>query len=95
MDVGFISMLFWEICKYLSAPLVLVVFDNLSTRKRVSCKSKGVKFSTFSTCFVDFVSSSFFIGFCDLFEAIWGSIWHHFSEKNASENRFKKRGPPT
>ena len=36
-----------------------------------------------------------FIRFCDLFEAIWGSIWHHFSEKNPSENRFKKRGPPT
>ena len=44
--------------------------------------------------FVDFVSSSFFIRFCDLFEAIWGSIWHHFWEKSHSEIRFKKRGPP-
>ena len=95
MDFGFISTPLFCMCLDLSAPLALVIFDNHSIRKRVSCKSKGVKFSTFSTCFVDFVSSSFFIGFCDLFEAIWGSIWHHFSEKNASENRFKKRGPPT
>ena len=93
MDVGFISMPFLDIFKYLSAPLVSVVFDNLSIRKRVSCKSKGVKFSTFPTCFVDFVPSSFFIRFCDLFEAIWGSIWHHSREKNLSENRLKKREP--
>ena len=94
MDFGLISRHCFCIFLDLSAPLVLVIFDNLSIRKRVSCKSKGIKFSTFSTCFVDFVSSSFFIRFCDLFEAIWGSIWHHFSEKNPSENRFKKRDPP-
>ena len=71
MDFGFISMPFLDIFEYLSAPLVLVVFDNPSTRKRVSCKSKGVKFSTFSTCFVDFVSSLFFYQIlCDFFEAI-------------------------
>ena len=93
MDVGFISTQLFDIVLYLSAPLVLVIFDNPSIRKRVSCKSKGVKFSTFSTCFVDFVSSSFFIRFCDLFEAIWGSMWHHFREKNHSENRLKKREP--
>ena len=93
MDFGFISTQFFDIFLYLPAPLVLVIFDNPSIRKRVSCKSKGVKFSTFSTCFVDFVSSSFFNRLCDLFEAIWGSIWHHFSEKNASENRLKKREP--
>ena len=68
-------------------------FDNHSTQKRVSCKSKGVKFSTCSTCFVDFVSNSFFIGFCDFFEAMWGSIWHYFSEKNLSEIRLKKGSP--
>ena len=26
--------------------------------------------------------------------AIWSSIWHHVSEKNPSENRFKTRRPP-
>merc|ERR1711966_258218 len=83
----------FNICLYLSAPLVLVIFDNFSIRKRVSCKSEGLEFGTFPTCFVDFVSSSFFIRFCDLFDAILGSIWHNLSEKNASENRFKKRGP--
>ena len=93
MDFGFISTPFFCIVLDLSAPLVLVIFDNPSIRKRVSCKSRGVKFSTFSTCFVDFVSSSFFIGFCHVFEAIWGSIWHHFREKNLSENRLKKREP--
>ena len=70
MDFGFFSTPFFCIVLDLSAPLVLVFFDNASTRKRVSCKSKGFKFSTFSTCFVDFVSSWFFIGFCYLFEAI-------------------------
>ena len=70
MDFGFISTQFFDICLYLSAPLVLVIFDNLSIRKRVSCKSEGIKFSTFSTCFVDFVPSSFFIRFFEFFEAI-------------------------
>ena len=62
MDVGlkFISTPFFDICLYLSAPLVLVIFGNLSIRKRVSYKSKGIKFSIFSTCFVDFVSSVVF-----------------------------------
>jgi hypothetical protein len=94
MDFSFISTHFFDICLYLPAPLVLVIFDNTSIRKRVSCKSEGLKFRTFSACFVDFVSSSFFIRFCDIFEAILGSIWHHFWEKNPSENHFKKRGPP-
>ena len=78
MDFGFIPAQFVDIFLYLSAPLVLVIFDNPSIRKRVSGKSEGVKFRTFSTCFVDFVSSSFFIGFCKFFEAIFGSIWHTF-----------------
>ena len=78
MDFGFIPAQFFDIFLYLSAPLVLVIFDNPSMRKRVSCKSKGNKFSTFSAFFVDFVSSSFFVRFRDLFEAILGSIWHHF-----------------
>ena len=78
MDFGFISTQFFDIVLYLSAPLVLVIFDNPSMRKRVSCKSEGNKFSTFSAFFVDFVSSWSFIRFRDLFEAILGSIWHHF-----------------
>ena len=60
MDVGFISTPFFDIFLYLPAPLVLVTFGNLSIRTRVSYKSKGIKFSTFSTCFVDFVSSVVF-----------------------------------
>ena len=78
MAVAFISRPFFDIVFYLSALLVLVIFDNHSIRKRVSCKSKGIKFSTFSAFFVDFVSSSFFIRFREIFEAILGSIWHHF-----------------
>ena len=78
MDFGFIPAQFFNIFLYLSAPLVLVIFDNPSMRKRVSCKSKGNTFSTFPAFFVDFVSSLFFIRFCDLFEANLGSIWHHF-----------------
>ena len=68
MDFGFIPAQFFDIFLYLSAPLVLVIFDNPSIRKRVSCKSKGIKFSTFSAFFVDFVSSSFFIRFRDLLD---------------------------
>ena len=93
MDFGFISTHFFDIFLYLSTPLVLVFFDNSSIRKRVSCKSKSVKFITFSTCSDDFVSNSFFSRFCDFFDAIWGSIWHRFLRKNHSENRFKKRVP--
>ncbi len=70
MDCGFISTHFFDICLYLSVPLVLVIFGNASIRKRVSCKSEGIKVSTFSTCFVDFVSSSFVIRFWEFLEAI-------------------------
>ena len=94
MDCGFISTPFFCIVLDLLAPLVLVIFGNPSIRKRVSCKSKGVKFSTFSTCFVDFVPSSFFIRFCEFFEAIWGSIWHHFSEKKPFRKSLQKKGAP-
>ena len=95
MDFGFISTPFFYFVLYFSAPLVLVIFDNPSMRKRVSCKSKGNTFSTFPAFFVDFVSSLFFIRFCDIFEAILGSIWHNFLEKNPSGNHFKKWDPPT
>ena len=93
MDFGFISthFLLAYISTQLSSPLVLVVFDNHSIRKRVSCKSKGIKFSTFLTCFVAFVSSSIFIRFCDVFEAILGSMWHHFSEKKPFRKSLQKR----
>ena len=94
MDFDFISTPFFYFCLYLSKPLVLVTFYNLSIRKRVSCKSRGVKFNTFSTCFVDFVSSSFFIGFCDLFEAIWSSILHYFCEKTRLKSVSKKEASP-
>ena len=94
MDFWFISLRCFDICLYLSAPLVLVVFDNHSIRKRVSCNYKSIKFSTLSASFVDFVSSSFFIRFCEIFEAIWGSIWHHFLEKTIPKIASKK-GDPT
>ena len=93
MDVGFLSTLFFDMLLYLSAPLVLVIFGNHSIRKRVSCRSKDFNFYTFSTCFADFVSSSFFMRLCYIFEAIWGSSWHHFWEKR-SGNRSKNGGPP-
>ena len=47
----------FDIFLYLSALLVLVIFGNHSIRKRVSCKSDGIKFGTFSTCCLAFVSS--------------------------------------
>ena len=93
MDFSFISTPFFDIVLYLSAPLVLVIFDNPSIRKRVSCKSKGINFSKFSTCFVGFVPSLFFLRFSLIFDAILCSVWHQFWEKNPSENRFKKRCP--
>ena len=74
MNFGFIFTQLLAIVFYLSAPLVLVIFDNPSMRKRVSCRSEGNKFSTFSAFFVDFVSSSFFVTFRDLFDAILDSI---------------------
>ena len=94
MDFDSISTPFFCIVLDLSAPLVLVIFYNPSIRKSVSCRSKGIKFSTFSAFFVDFVSSSFFIRICEIFEAILSSIWHNFLEKNPSENHFKKWDPP-
>ena len=60
MDFGSISIPFFDILVYLSAPLVSVIFYNLSIRKCVSCKSEGIKFSTCSASFVDFVSSVVF-----------------------------------
>ena len=94
MHFCFISTLFFGMCSYLSAPLVLVIFGNRSIRKRVSCKSKGINFSKFPTCFVGFVSSLFLLRFSLIIDAILCSIWHQFREKNPSENRFKKRVPP-
>ena len=76
MDFGFISTRFFDIVLYLSAPLVLVIFDNHSIRKRVSRKSEGFNFSRFPTCFVGFISSLFLLRFSLIFDAIWGSIWH-------------------
>ena len=54
MDFGFVSTPFLNCFLYLSAALVLVVFGNHSIRKPVSCKSKGVKISTCSTCLLHF-----------------------------------------
>ena len=90
MDVGFISTHLFDICSYLSAPLILVIFDNRFIRKRVSCKSTGITFSTFSTYFVDFVSSSFFIGFCEFFEVIFGRVFFSKMVPNGAQNGFKK-----
>ena len=77
----------------LSSPLVLVIFDNPSTRKRVSCKSKGLKFRTFSACVVDFVPSSFlsdFFSFLRPFEAPFGT---NFEETTIPKIASKKEAP--
>ena len=39
MDVGFISTHFFDFCLYFSAPLVLVIFENLSMLKREGRRS--------------------------------------------------------
>ena len=94
MDLCIISTLCFGMFSYLSAPLVLVIFCNPSIRTHVFRKSDGSKIRTFSTCFVGFVPSLFFLRFSLIFDAIWGSIWHQLWEKNRSENRSKKRRPP-
>ena len=94
MDFGFILTSCFDIFLYLSAPLVLVIFDNHSIRKRVSCKSKGIKSNTFSTYFVDFVSSSFFHRLGDFlkpFEAPLGTI---FEKKTIPKITSKTGAPP-
>ena len=60
MDFGFISIAFFVTLANLSTPLVLVIFCNPSIRKHVFGKSDGIKFNTFSTCFVDLVPSLVF-----------------------------------
>ena len=94
MDVCFISTPFFDICLYLSAALVLVVFDNLSIRKPVSYKSKDVKFSTCSTCFVDFVSGSFYIKFRNFFLSHGKLNFAPFLRKSHSENRPRLKSIP-
>ena len=74
MDLCIISTLCFGMFSYLSAPLVLVIFCNPSIRKHVFYKSDGSKIKAFSTCFVGFVPSLFFLRFSLIFDAIWGSI---------------------
>ena len=93
IDIGFISIPFFGIFRNLSASLFLVIVGNHSIRKRVSCKSKGIKFSTFLTCFVDFVSSSRFIKFLIFlkpFEAPFDTIF----EKKPFRKSLQKKGTP-
>ena len=78
---------------HLCTPLVLVIFYNLSIRKLVFHRSHGINFNTFCAWFFDFISSVIFVRIFLTFEAILVSIWHHFSEKNCSENGYEKRGP--
>jgi len=77
----------------LFAPLVLVILYNHSIQNSFSTGPVA----SILTHFVDVFSTSFQVSFLTMFswllEAIWGSIWHQFSKKNASENGFEKRGP--
>ena len=57
MDLGCILTPFLDIRLHLSAPLVLVIFCNLSIRKLVFQRFEGIHFNNFSACVVDFVSS--------------------------------------
>ena len=77
---------------HLSAPLILVIFYNLSIWKLVFHRSCDIHFNTFCAWFFDFISSVIFDKIFSTFEAILVSIWHHFSEKNCSGNGFEKRG---
>ena len=61
MDVGFTLTHFVGNLLYLSALLVLVIFGNIPFEKGfLASNYKDIEFSTFSTCFVDFVSSIVF-----------------------------------
>ena len=53
-----------------------------------------LNFNSFSTCFVDFVSSVFSIRFSQICDAIWGSILHYQSAKTVRAIALKK-APPT
>ena len=89
-----ISTQFFGMFSYLSALLVLVIFGNLSLRKNVFCKSDGIKFNTFSTCFVDLVPSLVFL--C-MFLFCWCHFVFHLapiSRKNPFRKSFQKKVPP-
>ena len=93
MDFGFISTYVFGICLDLSAPLVLVIFDNPSIRKRVSCKSESIKFSTFSA----FVWTSFQVRFSSDFVRILKQFWAPFGtifEKKTFLEIVSKKGDP-
>ena len=62
-------------------------------RKRVSCRSEGNKFSTFSAFFVDFVSSSFFNRFRDLLRTFWTPFDTIFEKKTLPKIASKKGAP--
>ena len=85
--------IFFKICLHLSAPLVLVIFCNHSIRKLVLQRSEGIVSTHFQHVLSTSFQVSFFIRFSWIFGAIVRSMRHPFSEKNGSENSFKKGAP--
>ena len=94
MDLCIISTLCFGMFSYLSAPLVLVFFCNLSIRKHVFCKSDGSKIRTFSMCFVGFVPSLFFLRFSLIFDAIRGGHFALFFRKKQFRKSLQKMTLP-
>ena len=95
MDVGFISTHFFCIFLDLSAPLFLVICDNHSIRKRVSCKSKGVKFSTFSIVLLTSFQVRFLSDFVTFLRPSGAPFGIILEKKTFPKIALKKKGPPT
>ena len=83
-DFGVILRALFDMFSQLFAPLVFMIFDNLSNRKLVFHRSHGITFNTFCACFFDFISSVIFDMIFSTFEAILVSILSQKMKKNSS-----------
>ena len=79
----------------LFAPLVLVIFVNLSIRKLVFHRSRGINFNTFCACFFNFISR---VVFDNVFLTFGGNLGLHlasFFRKKRFRKWLRKKGPHT
>ena len=81
MDFGFISTPFFCIVLDLSAPLILVIFDNLPFENAFLASPRVSNLARFQHVLWTSFRVLFFIRFRDIFEAIWAPFGTIFSEK--------------
>ena len=85
--------IFFGSCLYLSTPLLLAVFGNSSIRKWFLASTRISNLAPFQRVLWTLFQVSFFIRCCYIFDAIWGSIWHHFQKKTFRKSLQKKGYP--